>query len=150
MRKSERCKSVLATRAAPSESDTVLPLASAPLSLFPRLFGGTVSSFGPPPGLFPRRVFGPARCFEGAAFRAFSDAIPKVQKSVLSCRPRKMLQNEYLVAKIDFDTAKNEPRQVVFLGRKLEVHTIVYHRIRHLRLGSRTGSTRERLTRTPS
>ena len=31
---------------------------------------------------FPRRVFGPARCFEGVAFRAFSDAIPKVQKCV--------------------------------------------------------------------
>ena len=34
------------------------------------------------PGFFPRRVFGPAHCFEGAAFRAFSDAIPKVQRFV--------------------------------------------------------------------
>ena len=31
----------------------------------------------------------------------------------LSCRSRKMLQNEYLVAKFGFDTAKNEPRQVL-------------------------------------
>ena len=28
----------------------------------------------------PRRFFRPARCFKGAACRAFSDAIPNVQK----------------------------------------------------------------------
>ena len=39
----------------------------------------------------------------------------------LSCRSRKTLKNEYLVAKFGFDTAKNEPRQVLhFLAGKLE------------------------------
>ena len=52
----------------------------------------------------------------------------------LSCRSRKMLKNEYLVAKIGFDTAKNEPRQVLhFLAGKLEFNTIVDDRIRQLR-----------------
>ena len=45
-----------------------------------------------------------------------------------------MLQNEYLVAKFGFDTAKNEPRQVLqFLAGKLELNTVVYDRIRQLR-----------------
>ena len=30
-----------------------------------------------------------------------------------SCRSRKMLQNEYLVVKIGFDTAENEPSKVI-------------------------------------
>ena len=33
-------------------------------------------------------------------------------KDCKSCRPRKMLKNEYLVAKIGFDTAENEPSKV--------------------------------------
>ena len=31
----------------------------------------------------------------------------------VSCRSRKMLQNEYLVAKFGFDTAENEPQEVL-------------------------------------
>ena len=37
----------------------------------------------------------------------FQDA--KVRRCKGSCRSRKMLQNEYLLAKIGFDTAENEP-----------------------------------------
>ena len=55
----------------------------------------------------------------------------------LSCRSRKMLQNEYLVAKFGFDTAKNESRQVLhFLAEKLELNTVLQDRIRQLRLRS--------------
>ena len=55
-------------------------------------------------------------------------------KVCLSCRSRKMLQNEYLVAKFGFDTAKNEPRQVLhFLAGKLEFNTVVDDRIRQLK-----------------
>ena len=58
----------------------------------------------------------------------------------LSCRSRKMLQNEYLVAKFGFDTAKNEPRQVLhFLAGKLEFNTVVDDRIRQLRSTSPAG-----------
>ena len=43
--------------------------------------------------------------------------------SSTSRRSRKMLQNEYLVAKFGFDTAKNEPRQVLhFLAWKLDLN----------------------------
>ena len=51
-----------------------------------------------------------------------------------SCRSRKTLKNEYLVAKFGFDTEKNEPRQVLqFLAGKLEFNTVVDDRIRQLR-----------------
>ena len=56
----------------------------------------------------------------------------------LSCRSRKMLQNEYLVAKFGFDTAKNESRQVLhFLAEKLKLNTVLQDRIRQLRFFSR-------------
>ena len=66
----------------------------------------------------------------------------------LSCRSRKMLQNEYLVAKFGFDTAKNEPRQVLhFLAGKLEFNTVVDDRIRQLRYRCRFRPRRRRLGR---
>ena len=52
------------------------------------------------------------------------------------CRSRKMLQNEYLIAKFGFDTAQNESRQVLhFLAEKLELNTVLQDRIRQLRSG---------------
>ena len=56
-----------------------------------------------------------------------------------------MLQNEYLVAKFGFDTAKNEPRQVLhFLAGKLEFNTVVDDRIRQLRYAHGAAAAAER------
>ena len=52
-----------------------------------------------------------------------------------------MLKHDYLVAKFGFDTAKNEPRQVLqFLAEKLELNTVVDDRIRQLSVRDSTAA----------
>ena len=48
--------------------------------------------------------------FEEVAFRGFPNGFQRWKS--MSCRSRKILQNEYLVAKIGFDDADNEPLKV--------------------------------------
>ena len=51
--------------------------------------------------------------FSGRFFsRQFSTWDSKGAKVCKSCRSRKMLKDEYLVAKIGFDTEENEPSKV--------------------------------------
>ena len=57
-------------------------------------------------------VFAFRRDFLGGFSRVFSTWDSKGAKVCRSCRSRKMLQNEYLVAKIGFDTAENRPFKV--------------------------------------
>ena len=50
--------------------------------------------------------------FLGGFSRVFSTWDSKGAKDCKSCRSRKMLSNEYLVAKFGFDTEENEPLKV--------------------------------------
>ena len=61
-------------------------------------------------GLFIVCLF---RGFLGGFSRFFSIRSPKGAKVCKSCRSRKTLKNEYLVAKFGFDTAENEPSRVL-------------------------------------
>ena len=56
--------------------------------------------------------------FPGGFSRLFSTWDSKGAKVWQSCRSRKKLQNEYLLAKIGVDTAANEPSKLDHLAEK--------------------------------
>ena len=52
-----------------------------------------------------------------------------MQKTCKSCRSRQELSNEYLLEKIRFDTAENEPLKVCQKNRQKLEKTLNHHRL---------------------
>ena len=78
----------------------------------------------------------------------FQIGFKAVQRSVL-CRSRQELSNAYLVAKIGFDTAENEPAKKSKLSKKARYCAALRERVGLLRLAP-DGRLLQRLPRFPA